>query len=131
MSALADALSTAQAKALGALQKAYVSGALDAEEMVAKMAAFGCTDVVDAAMLLHALDVLKDYGAQPPAPGYAERRTTDTPTDAQRTLIEKLTKGFSADQVPDLTGVTRAQASELIDSLKAGTYDASKWTVPF
>ena len=49
MTALADALAAAQAKALAALQKAYVSGSLDAETMAERMADFGCTDVVDAA----------------------------------------------------------------------------------
>jgi hypothetical protein len=27
--------------------------------------------------------------------------------------------------------LTKAQAHEIIDTLKAGTYDAGKWSVPF
>ena len=131
MSALADALSAAQAKALGALQKAYVAGTIDYEEMREKMDAIGCGDDIDQDLLIIALDTLKTYGQTAPTPGYAEKRATATVTDAQRTLIEKLTAALPAAELTELAGMTRAQASELIDTLRAGTYDASKWAVPF
>ena len=131
MSALADALSQAQAKALAALEKAYVAGQLEDAAMLEQMDAIGCTDVVEQHTLLEALNVLKAYGAPAPGSSYSERRTNDKPTDAQMTLIGKLVADLPEDQRPDLAGATRAQASELIDSLKTGSYDAAKWTVPF
>ena len=130
VSALTEALAATQAKALAALQKAYVAGAFEDDRMREQLDAIGCTDAVDQGFLIESLDVLRAYGPMPTY-NYSEKRAGEKPTDAQRTLIEKLTQGFIAEQVPDLTGVTRAQASEMIDSLKAGTYDASKWTVPF
>ena len=126
--ALAEALAAAQAKALSALEKAYVRGALDAEQFSARMTEIGCTDTVDKALLLAALDTLKEHGQT--EPGYTEKRQTEKPTEAQAAYIAKLAdqSGFTA---PDLAGVTRAQASEIIDSLRNGTYDASKWELPF
>ena len=128
VSALTEALVAAQAKALSALEKAYVRGTLDVEAFTARMDEIGCTDTVDQALLLAALDTLKEHGQTEPA--YTEKRQTEKPTDAQSSYIAKLAdeRGFTA---PDLAGVTRAQASEIIDSLRNGTYDQSKWEMPF
>lgn len=131
MSALTEALVAAQAKALAALERAYVAGMLTNEQFREQMDAIGCTDVIEQDLLSMALATIKTYGASVPASAYSERRTNDKPTDAQKTLIDKLIANLPEDERPDLAGVTRAQASELIDSLKAGTYDPGKWTVPF
>ena len=88
MSALTEALVAAQAKALAALEKAYVANAFEDDRMREQLDAIGCTDAVDQEFLIQSLDVLRTYGA--PAPSYSERRTNDKPTDAQKTLIDKL-----------------------------------------
>ena len=128
MIALAEALAAAQAKALSALQKAYVRDAITVEQFIARMTEIGCTDTVDQSLLLAALDTLKEHGQTEPA--YTEKRQSEKPTDAQISYIGKLAdeRGFTA---PDLAGVTRAQASEIIDSLRNGSYDPAKWEIPF
>ena len=131
MSALADALNAAQAKAIAALEKAYVANAFEDDRMREQLDAIGCTDAVDQGFLIECLDTLRVYGPMPTGTSYSERRTNDKPTDAQMTLVGKLVANLPEDQRPDLAGATRAQASELIDSLKTGSYDAAKWTVPF
>ena len=82
MTALSDALAAAQAKALAALEKAYVRGTLDVEAFTARMDEIGCSDTVDQALLLAALDTLKEHGQTEPT--YTERRTNDKPTDAHK-----------------------------------------------
>jgi hypothetical protein len=128
VSALTEALVAAQAKALAALEKAYVAQKLDPTALVAGMDEIGCTDKVDQSALIAALDVLIVYGQTEPT--YTEKRQTEKPSQAQLDYIAKLVEHHQA-QAPNLAGVTRAQASEIIDSLQRGTYDASKWTVPF
>jgi len=129
MTALSDALAAAQAKALSALEKAYVRGALDYEQFIARMDEIGCADDIDQALLVFALDVLKEYGQTEPA--YTEKRQTEKPTDAQLALVAKMAseRGFTA---PDMTGATRAQVSEVIDAIRNGTFDPAKWPeIPF
>jgi hypothetical protein len=128
MSALTEALVAAQAKALAALEKAYVAQKLDPTALVAGMDEIGCTDKVDQSALIAALDVLIVYGQTEPA--YTEKRQTEKPTDAQRSYIGRLCAEREL-EAPDLAGVTRAQASEIIDSLQRGTFDAAKYSVPF
>jgi len=127
VSALAEALIAAQAKALAALEKAYVRGTIDGEELTERMNEIGLTDAVDQGLLIAALDTLKEHGAGAPA---QPERTADKPTAAQVAYIGKLCREREI-VIPDMAGVTRAQASEIIESLQAGTYDASKWEVPF
>jgi hypothetical protein len=128
VSALSEAVDAAQAKALAALEKAYVRGHIDAEALVEKMNAIGCRDGLDHAALIEALDVLHFYGQTEPT--YTEKRQTEKPTAAQVSYIGRLCAEREL-TAPDLAGVTRAQASEIIDSLQRGTYDEAKWTVPF
>ena len=129
MTALADALTAAQAKALAALEKAYVRGALDLDQFQSQMEMIGCTDKVDQDLLIASLDTLRQYGQTEPA--YTEKRQTEKPTQAQISYVEKLA-GEHGYQVPDLTGATRAQASEVISAMQKGTYDPAKWPdIPF
>ncbi|HEX4672036.1 MAG TPA: hypothetical protein VH279_07195 [Solirubrobacteraceae bacterium] len=132
-SALETALAAAQAKAVGALEKAYVAGQLSSEGLASRLAEIGCPDAVDGAHLLAALDVLREYGAAAPAaPGgsYAERNATRPATDAQRAFITRLADEKEVSP-PDLSGLTREKASELIDQLRTGSYSAADWDIPF
>jgi hypothetical protein len=131
VSALAEALVAAQRRALSAMEKAYVAGKLEPDTVREKLTAIGLTDDVDADRLLAALDLIREYGAplpNEPTPN-GEPRKPEPATDAQLALIAKLVKEKQA-QGPDLP-VTKQQAHEIIDTLKAGSYDAAKWTVPF
>jgi hypothetical protein len=133
MTALSDALTAAQRSALAALEKAYVAEKIDKEELSRQISLIGLTDTVDGDFLLAALDVLKDWGVA--APNMAERiiRENGEPekaSDKQRALIADLCrrKQLSA---PDLAGLTKPKASELIDSLNDGSYDPAQWSLPF
>jgi hypothetical protein len=133
VTALSDALTAAQRHALAALEKAYVAGAIESEAMVAALESVGISDPVDTAFLLAALDVLKEWGVQ--APNLTERlaRENGEPekaSDKQRQLILDLCRRKEV-PAPDLAGLTKPKASELIDSLNDGSYNPAAWSVPF
>lgn len=131
MTALAEALLAAQRQAIGALSKAYVAGTLDEDGVTTGLEAIGATDVTDRQHLLNALEILQNLGA--PAPRATQPETkrdgTDLASDAQLTLLRKVAdeRGYVA---PDYH-LTKANASKVIDEMKAGTYNPDEWTVPF
>lgn len=130
MSALADALVAAQSRAVAALGKQYVGGTIDADTVRADLESVGLTDEVDVARLIAAWDILHSAGAPPPSEQSGNGKAKDeAATDAQWTLVRKLA-GEKKQPVPD-GPLTKAQAHEIIDTMKAGTYDAGKWAVPF
>jgi len=59
---------------------------------------------------------------------YSERRLTDPATDAQMSLVRRLAKEAGVEAPESLT---KPQASQVIEELKAGTFDPAAWTVPF
>jgi hypothetical protein len=133
VTALSDALTAAQRSALAALEKAYVAGAIESEAMVAALESAGISDPVDTAFLLSALDVLKEWGVAAPTMTERVARENGEPekaSDKQLQLIFDLCKRKNV-PAPDLIGLTKPKASELIDSLNDGSYDPAKWTVPF
>lgn len=130
MSALAEALVAAQRRALSAMEKQYAAGRIDRETLLERLTAVGLTDDVDSDRLLAALDVIRDYGAALPSePVAATEKKTEPATDAQLALIAKLVQEKHVAS-PDLP-LTKAQAHEIIDTLKQGSYDADKWRVQF
>lgn len=136
MSALADALVAAQRRSLATLEKAYVAGAIEAEPMIEAMESCGITDAVDRAFLIASLDVLREWGVT--APNMTERvaRENGEPkkaTEGQvKYALDLLKRGNHAPLAElDVRGLTFDRASELIDSLKGGKYDAAEWDVPF
>ena len=128
MTALAEALLAAQRQAIGALAKPYVAGNIGTEEVTARLAEIGCNDVTDTAQLLAAWDVLQEYGAPAPQPQNGKPES-DAATDSQMLLLRKVAdeRGYI---VPDYP-LTKARASEIIDRMKAGTYNADDYAVPF
>ena len=131
MTPLSDALTAAQRSALAALEKAYVAEQVDEREMRASLAALGISDPVDIGFLLAALDVLREWGVS--APTMTERVTEakDEPaSQKQLDYIESLMQGRDPEHIPD-GPLTKAQASEVIDTIQKGTYDPAKWRVPF
>lgn len=134
MTALAEALLTAQRGALAALGKDYI-GRPDAgrpvEEVEEALCAIGCTDKLEQAQLIAAWDVLREHGAQAPRTnGQAKPPAEDEPaSEAQWTLLRKLAdeRGKIAPDGP----LTKAKASQAINALKAGTYNADDYTAPF
>ena len=122
-STLSAALTAAQAKAIAALEKAYVAGQVEQPEMLTLLSAMGATDTVDQERLLVALDTLRQYGATPPTPQNGPTDSGARPmTNAQRSFLTKLfdEKGYVAPA--ELDTWTRDKASEAISQLQAGTY---------
>jgi hypothetical protein len=128
MSALAEALLAAQRAAIGAASKAFVAGTLTESDLFELLDDIGARDTVEQAQLLASLHALQRFGSSAPAAtnGTPENETA---TDAQLRYINKLVeeRGVVAPEV----ALTKAQASEIIEQLKAGTYDADKWVIPF
>jgi len=136
VSALAEALVAAQRRALAQLEKAYVR---DAEDDLSKRTAgfldaltqIGLTDREDGRMLVTCLEVLRvTGGALPSEPtNGGEPKPPEPASDAQLALIADLVKRKNV-PAPDLP-LTKVDASAIISSLQAGTYDPAKWSVPF
>lgn len=131
MTALAEALLAAQRQAIGALSKAYVAEATTELALLEQLDAMGCTDKVEQAQLIAALDVLHNFGTPAPAVTPESRKAPEAEleTEAQRKFIAKLAdeRGTTA---PDYQ-LTKANAMKVIDELKAGTYNPDNWSVPF
>lgn len=128
MTPLSDALTAAQQRALSALGKAYVGGQVEREAYIESLKACGVTDPVDLAYLLASLDVLREWGA--PVPAETNGKPEEPMSDKQRGFIDQLVREKNV-TAPDLDGLTKAKASDLINELQAGTYDPQKWQIPF
>lgn len=131
MSALADALAQAQTRAVAALAKQYVGGQLDEDAVRIALDSIGLQDPADTNRWLAALTILRETGAAvPTGNGASTEKPPEPMSAAQRSLIERLVreKGVTP---PDLEQRTKQEAHEIIDSLKAGTYDPVKWSIPF
>jgi hypothetical protein len=134
VSALAEALVAAQRRAISAMEKAYVAGQLDRDTAIAALDGIGATDAVDRDRLLLALDTIREWGASlPTEPKPSGEPAESKATGAQVTYAQSLFA--KANAVPlaesDLRNLSRERVSALIEQLKAGTYDASAWDVPF
>jgi len=130
MTPLSEALTAAQRSALAALEKAYVAGSVEQDELVQAMEACGLTDPVDITFLVASLDVLREWGVAAPTMG--ERITeakVEPASDRQWTLILDLAQRNNVQ--PPNAKLTKAQASQVIDELQKGTYDPAKYSVPF
>lgn len=123
MTALSDALAATQARAVAALAKRYVGGTLGEDETPETiLAAVGLNDPTDTAHLIAAWDFLRESGAEPPSEAKpAANRNGDEPaSEAQVKLIAKLCDERT---IPHPIGeLTKVQAHEIIDAIKAGTY---------
>lgn len=130
MTPLSDALTAAQKRALQALEKAYVAGAIEPDALREKLHGCGISDDVDISYLVHALNVLREWGAPLPV------ETNGTPkrenmTASQRGFIEQLCREKNLPEPETFDDLSKAQASEAINALQAGDYDPARWRVPF
>ena len=132
MTPLSDALTTAQRRALAALEKAYVAGELEGESFAGALSAFGISDPIDVAFLLAALDVLSEWGVTEPTMGervIGERKATEGQVRFIVDLLKRGQRGPLAEA--DLRALTFERASQLIDALKNERYKPEDWDVPF
>ena len=130
MTALADALTAAQSRAVAALGKQYVGGTMDEDAVRIALDSIGLQDPADTNRWLAALDILRETGAALPSANGATEKPPEPMTPAQRSLIERLVQEKNV-AAPDLEQRTKQEAHEIIDTLKAGTYDPAKWSIPF
>ena len=128
MSALSESLVAAQRQAIAVLSKAYVAGLTDLEAFVNELDAIGATDKVEQVQLVASLDVLNTFGGQPPETAKPDT-SADLATEAQLKFAAKLADEHRT-VLPDYQ-LTKANASKVIEQLKAGTYNPDEWTVPF
>lgn len=128
MTALSDALEAAQTRALGALQKAYVADAIGAELFTAAAESCGIKGAVDMAQLLASLDVLREWGGPLPESPPAQPK----PEPATQPQLDGILRRCKDKQLaPPDQPLTKAQASEIISTMDAGSYDPDKWRTPF
>lgn len=130
MTPLSDALTAAQRRALTALEKAYVAGAIEGEKLREGLHACGISDDVDISYLTHALDLLREWGAPVPAEPNG-KPDANLASDKQKGLIRNLCARKNVAEPEDFDYLTKEQASEAIDALDKGTYDPGKWKLPF
>ena len=133
MSALGQALEASQGKAVAALGKAYIRREETPDDDLFRglLVKIGLDDDTAITFLLAAWSVLREEKAQPPGE-QAQSPVglgNDPATEAQWQLIRKLAdeKGTTAPAGP----ITKATAHIVIDKLKAGTYKADDYEVPF
>jgi hypothetical protein len=112
------------------MEKQYAAGKLEPDAVREKLTAIGLTDDVDADRLIAALDLIREYGATLPSEPRGNGKPEDnTATDAQLALIADLVQKHKLDP-PDMP-LTKTDASAIITDMKAGSYVAAKWKVPF
>jgi hypothetical protein len=131
VSALAEALLAAQRQAIGALSKAFVAGKIDAEVLAAQLDAIGLRDDVDQGLLIDSLTIVKALGGEAPKPAGTNGAPKEAKpaSEAQWKLLRRLADERS---VPAPEGpLTVEQASKIIEQLKAGSYVADEWAIPF
>lgn len=136
MSALAEALEQVQRRAVAALAKQYVGRQLDADAVRIALDSIGCTDPTDTERWLNALDLIRETGAELPRENGGGKQRQDEPaTTAQRERIKRdVAKLHGEDAAAALASeptLTKAQASEIISSIVAGTFELDRWAVPF
>jgi hypothetical protein len=132
---LSDALTAAQRHAIATLEKAYVAGLIEPEALASAMEACGITDAVDRSFLLASLDVLREWGVAAPTMTERVARENGEPkkaTEGQvKYALDLLARGNHSLDESEVRCLTFERASELIDSLKSGSYQAAEWEVPF
>ena len=131
MTPLSEALTTAQKRALAALEKAYVAGQIDGEQFSDKLELAGISDPIDIAFLICSLDVLREWGVQAPTMTERVAEAKDEPmTGKQQQYLLKLAREKNVHMRPGFEGMTKQQASEAIEQLQSGVYD-EQTDVPF
>jgi len=132
---LTDALRAAQARAIAALGKRYVtadySPELD-EEMMLYLHQMGCADTVEQGQLLTAWKVLRSTGVAAPSESAPKAEPAEEKaSQKQRDYIADLCKQRNLEPPDKDWPLTKETASDLIDDIKSGSYDSAKYQVQF
>lgn len=135
MSALAEALVAAQARALASIGRTYVGSTDngdDARQIIAGMLdKIGCTDKIEQGYLIACWDALRVAGVQAPPEQKQNGPDRSKATDAQLSLMRKIASERNYVLPDDPQLLSRDDASKVIDSMKSGEYDQATWAVPF
>ena len=133
MTALAEALLAAQRQAVAAMEKHYVAGDYESDDAFrAALDLIGCTDKLEQEWLLASLKTMTTWGVQanPKLLGNGKPDAASEPaSEKQLAFLASLAdeKGTLAPDRP----LSKAEASQAIDELRAGSYDPDKWRAPF
>lgn len=128
MTALSDALETAQTRAVAVLAKQYIGGIKDVEAVAAALDAVGLTDEVDRQRWLATLDVIREGGGEAPAETNGKPKP-EPATQKQKDYIVDLCQKANLPYPEEVR--TKDEAHAIIEALQAGTYDPATWRVPF
>ena len=131
MSALAEALVAAQARAVAALGKQLLAAHMDTDTVRAHLHSIGLTDEIDAERWIFALGIIRACGEQAPGEQKPNGPDRSKATDAQISLMEKIAKERNYTMPDDAKLLSRDHASQVIASMKAGEYDYAEWRVAF
>lgn len=131
MTALSEAVHQAQRAAIAALGKRYIAGKEQDINLPVLLDSFGATDDIEKDTLISCWIYLRETGSQAPEAPAQESRSAenDMATDKQLKAIERMCDERKLIS-PDLP-LTKQQAHEIIESIKAGTYNPDQWAVPF
>ena len=131
MTALSDALEQAQRRAVAVLGREVMAELCTPEIAREQLDWIGLGDPVDGAKWLACLSIIRRGGGEAPAETNGKPKA-EPASDKQTAFIAKLLaeKGVVPDDFPD-SPLTKDQAHEIIDTLQAGTYEPSKWKLPF
>ena len=133
MSALAEALVAAQARAVSTIGKQFLAEKISYDEATDLLKTCGCGDEVELEYLLACWSAIRAAGAQAPSEQKPSQNGPDRSkaTDAQISLMEKLAKERNYTMPDDAKLLSRDHASQIIDNMKAGEYDYAEWRVAF
>lgn len=110
------------------------AGTLDEDAVRIALDSIGLTDDADTARWIAALDIIRATGAELPRENAAPRQQ-EPATGPQRDRIKRdLADRLGVDAAASIASepsLTKQQASEIIDSIKRGTFDADAWKIPF
>ena len=129
MTALAEALLAAQRQAIGAVCKAFLNGDVSESDLFEMLDDIGARDTVEQAQLLASLHTLSRFGTSAPTMANGVRVPAKV-TPAQRARIERTAKERNY-APPDFETLTKDDASTVIQTMDDGSYDHTRWEVPF
>jgi hypothetical protein len=104
---LSDALTAAQRSALAALEKAYVAGQLDTQELTDALDGCGISDPVDLSFLVSSLDVLREWGVS--APTMSERVAEAKDEPASQKQLDWIAKLVGRQGLADARGSVQGE----------------------
>ena len=128
---ITDALGVTREAVIRAWGKSYIRRDEEPDDDLyrAGFHSIGIDDDRAIGFLLAGWKVLREQRADAPGEQAVNGAKVEQASDPQWTLIRKLAAEKQTE--PPDAALTKAQATQVIDQLKAGTYKPEQWAVPF